>query len=100
MALKVYNDAEIRLLLADHPDWSLANDGQLHAEFEFKNFALAILFANAIAHLAELNNHHPDICVHNYKYLSIRLMTHSEKGITDRDFNMIREIDALPRRQP
>ena len=95
--LKVYSDVEIQSRLQDHHDWRLEGDGQLHAEFMFKNFRQAILFVNAIAHLAEVADHHPDLCVHDYKQVSIRLMTHSEGAITSRDFDLIAQIDALPR---
>lgn len=95
--LKTYSDVEIHSRLTDHPDWRLEGDGQLHAEFEFKNFRQAVLFTNAIAHLAETADHHPDLCIHDYKQVSIRLMTHREGGITDNDFNLIAQIDALPR---
>lgn len=95
--LQVYGDVQIQSRLQDHPDWRLEGDGQLHAEFTFKNFRQAILFVNAIAHLAEVADHHPDLCIHDYKQVSIRLMTHSAGGITAKDFDLIAQIDALPR---
>jgi 4a-hydroxytetrahydrobiopterin dehydratase len=95
--LRTYTPAEIAERLAAHPDWSLGEDGQLHATFTLKNFAQVMLFVNAIAHLAEVANHHPDMRIHDWKNLSISLMTHSEGGVTDRDFDLIRQIDALPR---
>jgi 4a-hydroxytetrahydrobiopterin dehydratase len=95
--LKTYAPAEINERLAGHPDWRLGDDGQLHAAFTLKNFAQVMLFANAIAHLAEVANHHPDLLIHGWKYLSISLMTHDQGGITDLDFELITQIDALPR---
>ncbi len=56
----------------------------------------AMLFANAVGHLAEAADHHPDLFIHNYRYLAISVMTHSEKGVTERDFALIRQIEALP----
>lgn len=95
--LKTYTPQEIRERLAAHPDWHLGEDGQLHAEFTFKNFAGALLFLNAIGHLAEVANHHPDLRLHGWKYLSVSLMTHDQGGITDLDLTLVAQIDALPR---
>ncbi len=91
------NEHDIRQRLADHPDWALGDDGQLHADYTFKNFMQAMMFTNAIALLAQTADHHPDLFVHDYKKLSVSLMTHSENAITDRDFKLISQIDALPR---
>ncbi|WP_119067699.1 4a-hydroxytetrahydrobiopterin dehydratase [Aggregatilinea lenta] len=95
--LQVYSDVEIQSRLQAHPDWRLEGDGQLHAEFMFKNFHQAVLFVNAIAHYAEVADHHPDLCIHDYKQVSVRLMTHSEGSITSKDFDLVTQIDALPR---
>lgn len=95
--LKTYDEAAIHTRLERYPDWRLADDGQLHAEYTFKNFRQALLFLNAIGHLAEVADHHPDLCLHDYKQLAIRLMTHSAGGITDKDFELIAQIEVLPR---
>jgi 4a-hydroxytetrahydrobiopterin dehydratase len=95
--LKTYPPDEIAARLAGHPAWSLGDDGQLHATFTLKNFAQVMLFVNAIAHVAETANHHPDLLIHGWKRLSISLMTHDQGGITDLDFDLIAKIDALPR---
>jgi len=95
--LTIYGPEQIRQRLAGHPDWTLGDDGQLHTKFTLKNFTQVMLFVNAIAHLAEVANHHPDLLIHGWKHLSISLMTHDQGGITDLDFDLIRQIDALPR---
>lgn len=95
---KVYDKTGIEQKLNDYPGWTLGEDGQLHRELTFKNFAQAMLYASAVGHLADTADHHPDLFVHSYKNLRISLMTHSEKGITDKDFDLIEQIDALPRR--
>ncbi|HEX3052465.1 MAG TPA: 4a-hydroxytetrahydrobiopterin dehydratase [Aggregatilineaceae bacterium] len=90
-------EAQIKQRLVHHPQWTLADDGQLHADYTFANFMQAVLFLNAIAHLAQVADHHPDLCIHGFKHLSVRLMTHSANGITNKDFNLIEQIDSLPR---
>jgi 4a-hydroxytetrahydrobiopterin dehydratase len=95
--LKTYTSAEVTDQLKDHPGWTLGSDGQLHADFTFKNFMQVMLFTNAVAHLAQVMDHHPDLFIHGYKHLSISLMTHSEGGITENDFRLVAQIDTLPR---
>jgi len=92
----VYTPDQIASRLSEHPGWSLGDDGQLHATFEFKNFMQTILFLNAVAHLAEAADHHPDLCVHGWNKLDITLSTHSANGITDKDFALVAQIAALP----
>lgn len=91
------SDTEVRARLQEHPAWHLAADGWLERELTFQNFSRAVLFVNAIAYLAETLDHHPDLLLHDYKRLTIRLMTHSAGGITGRDFALLAQIDALPR---
>ncbi len=56
----------------------------------------AILFLNAVAHLAEAADHHPDLCIQGWNKLAVTLSTHSAGGITDKDFALIAQIAALP----
>jgi 4a-hydroxytetrahydrobiopterin dehydratase len=59
-------------------------DGALQREFELESFPAAIAFVNRVAELAEAENHHPDIAV-SYRKVTLRWVTHSAGGITDRD---------------
>jgi 4a-hydroxytetrahydrobiopterin dehydratase len=92
----LYDETQIKEKLADFPDWRLGDDGQLHAEYVFKNFSRAMLFANAVGLLAEQADHHPDLFIHDYRHVRISVMTHSQDAITDKDFALITQIDALP----
>ena len=51
-------------------------------------------FVNRIAEAAEKAGHHPDIAV-NYNLVTLSLSTHSEGGVTERDFQLAKEIDGL-----
>jgi 4a-hydroxytetrahydrobiopterin dehydratase len=95
--LRTFTPDEIRARLDEFPGWHLGDDGQLHADFTFKNFMQVVLYVNAVAHLAQVMDHHPDLLIHGYKHLAISLMTHRENGITENDFSLIRQIEALPR---
>jgi 4a-hydroxytetrahydrobiopterin dehydratase len=60
------------------------DEAGLEREFRFDDFAAAIAFVNRVAELAESENHHPDIDV-RWNKVTLRWITHSAGGITDRD---------------
>lgn len=65
--------------------------------YTFSNFASALVFVNAVGHLAEATDHHPDILV-QYKNVTLSISTHAAGGLTDKDFQLARYIDNLPMR--
>jgi 4a-hydroxytetrahydrobiopterin dehydratase len=85
-------DAEIREALAALPGWSLA-DGMLVKTYEHPTFPEAIVFVNAVAHLAEIANHHPDVDI-RYSKITLRLVTHDSGGITAKDVALAKEVEA------
>ena len=62
----------------------IEKDGALERTVELASFPAAIEFVNRVAALAEEANHHPDIAIH-YNRVTLRVWTHSENAITDRD---------------
>ena len=75
-------------------EWKTEND-KLEKEFVFSNFVETVDFVNKIVPLAEKANHHPDILIHSYKKVKIMLFTHSENKITEKDYQLAKEIDKL-----
>ena len=73
--------------------WSYQGN-ELHKKFTFKSFLPAIEFVNTIAKEAEDAGHHPDITI-NYNVVGIGLSTHSEGGVTEKDFSLASTIDQL-----
>ena len=71
----------------------------LYRRISFGSFAEAIAFVNAVAALAEAANHHPDIDI-RFRTVELRTYTHSRGGITEMDFDLARQIDALPNAHP
>jgi 4a-hydroxytetrahydrobiopterin dehydratase len=67
-------------------DWTEV-DGALERTFELASFPEAIGFVNRVAELAERENHHPDMTI-SYKKVTLRWVTHSAGGITDRDHEL------------
>jgi 4a-hydroxytetrahydrobiopterin dehydratase len=64
-------------------------------EWKFDDFAAAMAFVNRVADAAEEANHHPDILLHGWNRVRLSLMTHSQGGLTDNDFEMAQRFDAL-----
>jgi 4a-hydroxytetrahydrobiopterin dehydratase len=66
----------------------------LQKKFTFKSFLPGIEFVNMIARAAENAGHHPDITI-NYNMVGIGLSTHSEGGVTEKDFDLAGKIDQI-----
>lgn len=64
-------------------------------DFEFANFTDAVAFVNRVAIDADKADHHPDILIHSYRKVQVRICTHTEGGITMRDIELARAIDTL-----
>lgn len=91
-APRVLSDAEVGDGLARLPGWEL-RDGRLRRQFTFRTFLRAIAFVNAVAYLSEAAGHHPDITI-NYNRVTLRLVTHSEGTLTDRDLALANDIET------
>jgi 4a-hydroxytetrahydrobiopterin dehydratase len=88
---QVYSEEQVQSELAKLDGWEL-RDGRLRKQYTFRTFLRAIAFVNSVAYLAESAGHHPDITI-NYNKVTLRLITHSEKALTDRDFSLAAAID-------
>lgn len=90
--------AEIEDALRGLPGWSIRN-GMLVKTYPHESFPEAIVFVNAVAHLAELANHHPDIDV-RYTNITLSLVTHDQGGLTQRDVDLARRVEGIRRKAP
>ena len=78
------------------PEWRLAEDTKsIASEWKFRNFFHTMSFVNAVAHIANTQDHHPDLEV-GYSYCRIRYNTHAIGGLSENDFICAAKIDALP----
>lgn len=75
-------------------DWRRDGD-ELVFERVFADFAQAMVFAKQVADAAQAADHHPDIHVHGWNHVRLRLATHSEGGITALDTALAATIDKL-----
>jgi 4a-hydroxytetrahydrobiopterin dehydratase len=85
-------DAEVSAALAELHGWKL-DAGMLMKTYKHATFPEAIVFVNAVAHLAELANHHPDVDI-RYSNITLRLTTHDSGGITSKDVALAKEVEA------
>ena len=78
--------------LTSVPGWKLRADS-IAKTYTFPSFVRAIAFVNHVGWLAEQADHHPDIDI-RYKDVTLTFSTHSEGGLTTRDFDAARRVDA------
>jgi 4a-hydroxytetrahydrobiopterin dehydratase len=75
------------------PGWAV-QDGKLHREYEFPNFAQAFAFMAAAATFAEKMDHHPE-WFNVYGKVRIDLWTHSAGAITEKDYKLAARMEAV-----
>jgi 4a-hydroxytetrahydrobiopterin dehydratase len=68
--------------------------GGLQTRIHTKNFATGLSVVNAIGAAAEDMNHHPDLNL-RYTHVDIRLTSHDERGVTDRDVRLARAVSSI-----
>jgi 4a-hydroxytetrahydrobiopterin dehydratase len=84
-------EEEIEQRLDELGDWE-RDDDEIVKVFEFDDFNDSIKFVNDVAKLAERYDHHPDIDI-RWNRVRLALSTHSEGGLTARDFDVAGEIE-------
>lgn len=75
--------------------WEVSKDQRsLNRRLSFKNFYETMAFVNALAWIANTENHHPDLEV-GYNYCHVTFMTHALDGLTHNDFICAAKMDKL-----
>ena len=91
------NQEALERALRELPGWSVQS-GMLRKTYEHKSFPEAIVFVSAVAHLAELKNHHPDVDI-RYVNVTLALVTHDQGGITEKDVSLARHVEEIRRNE-
>jgi 4a-hydroxytetrahydrobiopterin dehydratase len=97
VARRALTPTELVMRLTAAPGWALRGDGEdaaIEKTFRFANFDETMAFVNAVAFIAKLEDHHPDLSVH-YNRCVVRYSTHAVKGISATDFDSAARVDAL-----
>ena len=91
--MKKATAAEIESALKELQGWEHEDDGIMKS-FEFDNFKQAWAFMEKVAKAADEMDHHPE-WTNVYNKVLIRLSTHDAGGLTERDFKLAKQIDAV-----
>ena len=92
-ALSAADAAALRTQL--HAAWTLATDStSIKRSYKFKDFYRTMSFVNAVAYIANLEDHHPDLEV-GYDYCGVTFSTHAVGGLSENDFICAAKVDAL-----
>jgi 4a-hydroxytetrahydrobiopterin dehydratase len=90
---KLLTPTEIEQEMAALASWTQAGNEICHT-FTLPSFPAALAFASAVGHLAERADHHPNILI-QYRKVTLTLSTHSAGGLTEKDFDLATEINAI-----
>ena len=88
---------EIVTALAKLEGWQLCGEGPslaIEKTCAFSNYYQTMAFVNAVAFIAHLSDHHPDLTV-SFNRCIVRFNTHDVGGISSTDFDCASAVDAL-----
>lgn len=86
---------EVRHYLGIVVGWQLEEKPEIVKNYRFKDFLEALNFVNAVGAIAEAEGHHPDILLHDWHEVELRLSTHAIHGLHLNDFVLASKVDAL-----
>ena len=93
MQVKKLKPAEIKQHLAKLDGWS-KRGGEIVKAFKFKEFHGTMKFVNAVAKIANKENHHPDMEV-GFNRCVVHYSTHDVGGLSEMDFICAAKVQAL-----
>jgi len=98
-AEQVYSEQQIAERLQQQlPHWQY-QDGWIRRKYRTSGWKATMMVTNTVGHLAEAAFHHPDLTL-SYAFVIVKLMTHSAKGITNKDFELANKIEEVICWQP
>ncbi|MFZ4289075.1 4a-hydroxytetrahydrobiopterin dehydratase [Variovorax sp. HJSM1_2] len=94
---RVLTATELVASLAKVDGWTLHGDGPevaIQKTYHFANYYETISFVNAVAFVANAQDHHPELAV-SYNRCVVRFNTHDVNGVSSTDFECAAQVDAL-----
>ncbi len=88
------NEEQINQRLTETSGWRREGN-EIIRDFKLADFKSAMAFVNQVAEKAEGMDHHPDILIHGWNNVRLSVMTHSEGGLTAKDFQLAGRINSL-----
>jgi 4a-hydroxytetrahydrobiopterin dehydratase len=92
--MSVLSDEDVQARLAELGDEWEKYGNSLRREFKFDDFTGAVDFINRLTPVANEMNHHPDVFL-TWGRVRVSLISHSEHGITEKDFELAKKLDEL-----
>lgn len=89
--MTLLSEDQVRQRLAQLRGWERSG-GEIRKVYPFASFAEGMAFANRVAALADVLDHHPDMLI-QYRQVTLTLTSHDAGGLTERDFRLARRID-------
>lgn len=90
--MALLSQQEIERRLKDLQGWTLEGRA-IKKQYVFAGFSEAVDFVTRLVPAAEASDHHPDIAI-NYRRVTLTYSTHSEGGLTHKDFDGAGMADA------
>src|SRR5437879_12440112 len=84
--------AEAQKHLLNLPGW-LLSDNKIEKEYKFKTYLEGLDFANKVGHIAEEQDHHPDILI-GWRRVRLTLTTHSIKSLSENDVKISAKAES------
>ena len=75
-------------------EWCI-NNTYLERTFTLVDFSSIVKKIADLTTVCDELNHHPDVCIHGYKHVTFKLFTHDKNQITEKDYTLAKEIDAI-----
>jgi 4a-hydroxytetrahydrobiopterin dehydratase len=92
--MSVLSDEDVQAKLGElDDDWEKYGNS-LRREFTFDDFSGSVDFVNRLTPVANEMNHHPDLFI-SWNLVRVSLISHSEHGITEKDFELAKKLDGL-----
>jgi 4a-hydroxytetrahydrobiopterin dehydratase len=79
--------------LRKHPGWVVERT-RIYRDFRLPSFVDAMAMVNRVAAIAEAQQHHPNILLHDWCFVRLELYTHSENAVSEKDVDLALAIDA------
>lgn len=92
--MKRMTDEQVEEKLKNVPGWKFS-ENKINKEFELSDFKSAMEFVNKVGDEAENLDHHPDILMHSWNKVKISVNTHTEGGVTEKDFTLASKIEDI-----
>ena len=96
---ETYSEEEIEARLKEELSEWYFEGGWIRRKYKTSGWKATLMVVNTVGHLAEAAWHHPDLTV-SYAFVTVKLMNHAAKGVTDKDFELALKIEEVIQWQP